>query len=66
MKRRIALAAARRAMSVTQYCLGAIVRQLIEGDILERETVEIPVKVPQGQDLSADPRALCQRIESDC
>ena len=64
IKRRIELAAARRAMSVTQYCLGAIVKQLIEDDILERETVEIPVEVPEGQDLLADLQALCQKIES--
>ncbi len=62
IKRRVELAAAKRAVSVTEYCLEAITEQLIEDDLLERETIEVPVRVEKDEDLIADLRALRERI----
>ena len=43
-KRRIELAAAKRNLPVTNYCLDAIVQQLGEDEVLEEERIEISVK----------------------
>lgn len=61
-KRRIELAAARRDIPVTQYCLEAIHQKLAEDDMLERETVEIPIKQTKDEDLIANLRALREKI----
>jgi uncharacterized protein (DUF1778 family) len=64
-KRRIELAAARRDVAVTQYCLEAIMQQLAEDDLLEREQIEIPVKPTQAEDLIAELRALQEQIKAE-
>ncbi|MEA3335787.1 MAG: hypothetical protein U9R25_07735 [Chloroflexota bacterium] len=63
LKRRIVLAAVRRDVAVTQYCLEAIMQQLAEDDMLEIEQIEIPV-VQRKQDnhLMRDLRALREEI----
>jgi uncharacterized protein (DUF1778 family) len=61
-KRRIELAAARRDIPVTQYCLEAIQQKLAEEDMLERETIEIPIKQAVDEDLIAGLRALREKI----
>jgi uncharacterized protein (DUF1778 family) len=61
-KRRIELAAARRDIPVTQYCLEAIHQKLAEDDLLMRETVEIPIKQTKDEDLIANLRALREKI----
>jgi uncharacterized protein (DUF1778 family) len=61
-KRRIELAAARRNVSVTQYCLEAIRQRLADDVMLARETGEIPTKQTKDEDLIADLRALRERI----
>jgi uncharacterized protein (DUF1778 family) len=61
-KRRIALAAAKQDVPVTQYCLEAIKQQLAEDDMLERETIEIAITPPREDKLIADLRALRERI----
>jgi uncharacterized protein (DUF1778 family) len=65
-KRRIELAAAKHDIAVTQYCLAAIVQQLAEDDVLERERIEIPVDPTQTEDeaLVADLRALHEEIRT--
>ena len=63
-KRRIELAAAKQNIATTQYCLEAIVQQLVEDDMLERETIEIPVKPARDEDLIADLRALHEEIKT--
>lgn len=62
-KRRIELAAARRDVAVTQYCLEAIRQRLADEEMLEKEKIEIPVR-PEEKDenLIADLRALRERI----
>ena len=49
LKRRIELAAIRREVAVTQYCLEAIKQQLDEDDMLETERIEISV-APRSRD----------------
>jgi uncharacterized protein (DUF1778 family) len=61
-KRRIALAAARQDVAITQYCLDAIKQQLAEDDMLERETIEIAITPPREDKLIAALRALRERI----
>ena len=63
-KRRIELAAAKRDIPTTQYCLEAIIQQLADDDMLERETIEIPVKPTRDKDLIADLRALHEEIKT--
>jgi uncharacterized protein (DUF1778 family) len=63
-KRRIGLAAAKHDIAITQYCLEAIRQQLAEDDMLERETIEIPVKPNRDEDLVDDLRALRERIKA--
>lgn len=62
MKRRIELAAARRNVAVTQYCLEAISQRLADEEMLEKETIEIPVRPEKDESLIADLRALRERI----
>lgn len=61
-KRRIELAAAKRDVPVTEYCLDAIVQQLVEDDVLEQERIEIAVRPGTDDDLFANLRALHARI----
>lgn len=63
-KRRIELAAARHDIAVTQYCLTAILQQLAEDDMLEREQIEIPIKPPKEDNLIAKLQALHKKILS--
>jgi hypothetical protein len=63
-KRRIELAAAKHDVAITQYCLEAIKQQLAEDDMLERETIEIPVKPDGDEDLISDLRALRESIKA--
>lgn len=60
-KRRIELAAAKREMAVTAYCLEAIKRQLLEEAMLEEEQVEMPPSKP-GESMIAELRALREAI----
>ncbi len=63
--RRIGLAAARRDVPLTQYCLEAITQKLAEDDVLEREQIEIPVDVPPRVSALADTlRRVHQRIKT--
>jgi hypothetical protein len=64
-KRRIELAAARRDIAVTRYCLTAIEQQLAEDDMLEREQIEIPIRPAEDVDLIGDLRALREAIKAD-
>ena len=61
-KHRIALAAAKQDVPITQYCLDAIKQQLAEDDMLERETIEIAITPPREDRLIADLRTLRERI----
>ena len=63
-KRRIELAAARQDIAITQYCLEAIRQQLAEDDMLERESIEIPIKPAKEEGLIADLRALHEEIKT--
>jgi uncharacterized protein (DUF1778 family) len=63
-KRRIELAAAKHDIAITQYCLEAIRQQLAEDDMLERETIEIPIKPNRDEDLIDDLCALRERIKA--
>jgi hypothetical protein len=63
--RRIELAAARREVTVIQYCLEAIGQQLEEDDTLELEQIEIPVKPAQTEDLIAELWALHEQIKAE-
>jgi uncharacterized protein (DUF1778 family) len=65
-KRRIELAAAKRNISVTEYCLDAVRQQLADDDLLEAAQVEIAVTPQQKDDtLIADLRALREAILAD-
>jgi len=66
-KRRIELAAAKRNLPVSSYCLEAIMQQLGEDDALEEARIEIPVqRAAQTVDLQllAHMRALRDRIKT--
>ncbi len=66
-KRRIELAAAKRNLPVTSYCLEAITQQLAEDEVLEQERIEISVKPTAqtiGTELSTQMRALRERIKT--
>jgi len=63
-KRRIELAAAKHDIAITQYCLEAIRQQLAEDDMLERETIEIPIKPNRDEDLIDDLCVLRERIKA--
>jgi uncharacterized protein (DUF1778 family) len=43
-KHRLALAAARHAVTITEYCFEAIRQQLAEDDMIEQGLFETPVK----------------------
>ena len=63
-KRRIELAAARRDMPVTQYCLEAIRQQLAADDVLEAENVLIEITSGKEAQLVEALRALQHRIKA--
>jgi hypothetical protein len=62
-KRRVELAASRQDIAITQYCLEAIRQQLAEDDMLERDSIEIPIRPAKEDDLIADLRALHEEIK---
>lgn len=66
-KRRIELAAVKHDLSVTTYCLEAIMQQLAEDEVLEEERVEIDVK-PTARivdvELIAQMRTLREKIKA--
>jgi uncharacterized protein (DUF1778 family) len=62
VKRRIELAAARHEVSVTEYCLSAILQQLADEDLLEREQIEISTKQIPDEDLLAKIDALHEKV----
>ena len=67
-KRLIELAAAKRNLSVTTYCLEAIVQQLGEDQVLDEEKIEIEVKPTAqviGAQLIAQMQALRESIKAD-
>jgi len=64
-KRRIELAAAKHELAVTDYCLEAITQHLIEDDMLEKESIEIPIRPTKGAGLLADLRKLREAILAD-
>jgi hypothetical protein len=61
-KRRVELAAAKRDIAVTQYCLEAIEQQLLEEGVLEEQSVEIPFRPVAPAELMAELRSLGERI----
>lgn len=62
LKRRIELAAAKRDMPVTEYCLAAIVQRLAADEVLEAEQVVIDIE-PQPYEMLADTvRAIHEEI----
>ncbi|MGQ9556149.1 MAG: hypothetical protein ACUVWR_18765 [Anaerolineae bacterium] len=63
-KRRIELAAAKRDVPVTQYCLEAIRQQLAEDDVLEVENVLIQITSGKEAQLVEALRALQHRIKA--
>ncbi len=63
-KRRIELAAMKRRMAVTEYCLAAIQQQLGEDAVLEDRSVEIAVVPAKDSGLLADLRALQGQIKA--
>ncbi len=62
--RRVELAAARRGVSVTEYCLRAIRQQLLEDEILEAEKVEVRDRPSPGKDVIEELRDLRERIKA--
>lgn len=64
LKRRIELAATRRDIPVTQYCLDAIKQQLTADGMLEKKEVTIPIENTKDSDLIADLHALRQKIKT--
>lgn len=62
LKRRIELAAARRDMPVTEYCLEAIVQRLAEDDVLEASQFVIDVIPPPYESLADVVRPLHDEI----
>ena len=63
-KRRIELAAAKRNMAVTEYCLTAIRQQLAEDDVLEENRIEIQIRATEDADVVTALRALRERIKT--
>ncbi len=61
-KRRIELAAAKRDMAVTEYCLIAIKEQLSEEALLEEERVTIYFKPRGPKSVIGELRSLQERI----
>lgn len=66
MKRRIALAAAKYHLSVTEYCFGAVQERLTEDNLLDQASITIPIspksEFEQDQHLITDLRALHQEM----
>jgi hypothetical protein len=61
-KRRIELAAHKKEMAITEYCLAAIRQQLADDDMLDREHVEISIRPKQDSTLILDLQALHEAI----
>jgi uncharacterized protein (DUF1778 family) len=64
-KRRIELAAAKHDLAVTEYCLEAIRQYLAEEDMLEKESIEIPIRPISEVDLLSELRQLREAILAD-
>lgn len=67
IKRRVELAAAKRNVPVTTYCLDAIMEQLMEDEVLEEEKIEIYVKPPSqllNDELLSQMKALQEKIRT--
>ena len=62
IKRRIELAAAKRHVAVTEYCLDAIVQQLADDAVLEEMEITIPVKTRSNENLYDELIELTDRI----
>jgi hypothetical protein len=62
LKRRIELAAAKRDMPVTEYCLAAIVQRLAEDEVLEAEQIVIDVEPQPYEALATTVRAIHEEI----
>jgi len=63
-KRRIELAAAKRNVTVTRYCLEAIEQQLAEEGLLEDVKIQIQITPGKGRHLVGALRALQDRIKA--
>jgi hypothetical protein len=61
-KRMIELAAIRRSVPVTKYCLQAIKQQLVEEGLFGRKRVEIQIHPDNQTDLITNLRALQKKI----
>jgi len=61
-KRRIEVAALKRRMAVTDYCLAAIQQQLGEDAVLEESHVDMPITPAKDSALLAELRALQDQI----
>lgn len=64
LKRRIELAAAKRDMPVTEYCLAAIVQRLAEDEVLEAEQIVIDVEPQPYEMLAATVRTIREEIDA--
>ncbi len=62
--RRVELAAAKRGVSVTEYCLRAIQQQLLEDEIVEAEKIEARDQPSPGKDVIEELRDLRERIKA--
>lgn len=62
IKRRIELAAAKRHVAVTEYCLDAIVQQLADDAVLDDMEITIPVKARSNEKLYDELIELTDRI----
>lgn len=61
-KRRIELAAIKQDVSVTEYCMEAILQKLSDDDMLEAEQIEVPVNPGAKEDYIQGIRELQERI----
>lgn len=61
-KRRIELAAAKRNMPVTQFCLDAVVQQLADDELLDANAILINVRPDSDEALFDDLRGLRNEI----
>ncbi|MFQ5812038.1 MAG: hypothetical protein ACE5I2_02420 [Anaerolineae bacterium] len=64
LKRRIKLAATRRNVPVTKYCLEAIKQQLTTDNMLKKKEVTIPIEEKEPKSLIDDLRVLQEEIRA--
>ena len=65
LKRRVELAAAKRDVPVTEYCLEAIIQRLAEDEVLEAEQIVIDLDDRSDGALLSELMALHERILAD-